>query len=90
MSTESQILITAVKNGEMTDPGGMTTTQDITHVVEGSYDAVKQQLHALANQDLIVGRTFGREEVWSVPNKHKETPVGTPMPTSTRDPHARK
>ena len=90
MSTESQILITAVKTGEMTDPGGMTTTQDITHVVEDSYDAVKQQLHTLANQGLIVGRMFGREEVWSVPEENKETLVGTPMPTNTRDPHAGK
>lgn len=87
MNPKSKILITAVRAGKMTDPGGMTTTQDITHVVEDSYDDVRQQLHALAHKDLIVGKTFGEQEVWSVPVEKKETPVGTPMPTSTRGPH---
>lgn len=88
MSTDSQTLIAAVEAGEMTDPGAMTTTQDVANAVGDSYSAVDEQLHTLANEGVIECKIFGNEEVWVVPEDSGQTPDRSPMPTTTRDPHA--
>lgn len=90
MSTDSQTLVDAVEAGEMTDPGAMTTTQDITNAVTGSYGDVDEQLHSLADEDVIERKIFGDEEVWVVPDDGGRAPVKTPMPTDTRDPDGGK
>jgi len=72
----------------MTDAGAMTTTEDVTHAVEDSYNAVDKQLHTLADEDIIERKIFGNEKVWVVPDDSGQNPVKTPMPTDTRDPHA--
>lgn len=88
MSPDSQTLVAAVEAGTLTDPGAMTTTQDIVHAVDGSYSAVHKQLHILADEDVIESKTFGKQEVWVVPSDSGHSPVRTPLVTNTRDPHA--
>lgn len=90
VTTDSQPLIDAVKAGEMTDHGGMTTTRDIADVVTDSYWTVDEKLHALEQEGLIESTSFGNEHVWFVPDDDtdplvKTTPDRT-ISTSTRDP----
>ncbi|MEF8821459.1 MAG: winged helix-turn-helix domain-containing protein [Halovenus sp.] len=90
MSSNSKKLIAAVEAGELTDPGAMTTTQDIAHAVEDSYSTVHKQLRTLADDGVIERKTFGNMEVWVVPDDGGNAPARTPMPTDTRDPDAGK
>jgi len=87
MTTDSQELIDAVRAGELTDPGGMTTTDDVAQVVSASRETVEQKLQALEQEGLIETKTFGNERVWVVPgDDDNESPDKTPMPTDTRAP----
>ena len=74
----------------MTDPGAMTTTEDVTRTVQDSYNAVDNQLHTLADEGIIERRIFANEEVWVVPDDSEQNPARTLMPTNTRDPHGGK
>lgn len=89
MTTDSQTLIEAVKAGEMTDAGGMTTTQDVADVVPDSYETVVEKLRALEREGAIESKTFGNERVWIVTedtDDMDEKPTETPIPTDTRAP----
>lgn len=89
MTINSQTLIKAVKEREMTDSGGMTTTQDVVDVVSPSYKVVAEKLRALEREGDIESTTFGNERVWFVPDANDDTdnkPVGTPIPIDTRVP----
>jgi hypothetical protein len=90
MTTEAETLVDAVRAGEMTDPGGMPTSQDIADVVTESYRTVDEKLHALDREGLLTSTTFGDERVWLVPDDDADTPVETTpdrtIPTATRDP----
>lgn len=87
MTTESQKLINAVRTGELTDPGAMTTTADVAQVVSGSRETVEQKLEALEDEGLVESKTFGNERVWVVPDHDgDDSPDEMPMPTDTRVP----
>jgi hypothetical protein len=88
MTTDPQTLIDAVRDGEMTDPGAMTTTQDVTDVVPESYAIVEQELRALERDGVIESTTFGDQRVWVVPDDSQTQTDTTPMPTTTREPVA--
>lgn len=87
-----QRLRDAVEAGEMTDPGGMTTTQDIADVVPDSYSTVEKKLLSLERDGYIESRTFGNDRVWFVTDDQKdsqaETTLEEPIGTATRDPTA--
>ncbi|MCU4717964.1 hypothetical protein [Halapricum hydrolyticum] len=89
MTTTSQELIEAVKAGEMTDAGGMTTTQDVADVVSDSYETVAEKLRALERDGAIESKIFGGERVWIVSADTDVSDVTsdeTPIPTDTRAP----
>ncbi|QSG14702.1 helix-turn-helix domain-containing protein [Halapricum desulfuricans] len=89
MTTDPQTLLKAVKEGEMTDAGGMTTTQDVADVVSDSYETVAEKLRDLERDGAIESKTFGNERVWVVPadtDVADTEPAGTPIPTDTRAP----
>lgn len=81
-----EALIDAVRNGETTDPGGMTTTQDITDVVPESYWTVEEELRALRREGAVESKIFGGQRVWVVPDNGRNQIATTPMPTTTREP----
>jgi hypothetical protein len=85
MTTDSQALIDAVEAGETTDPGGMTTTQDVADVVPESYWTVEERLRALRLEGRVESKIFGNERVWVVPGDGGDEPQTVPMPTSTRE-----
>jgi len=89
---EAQPLIEAVNAGELTDPGGMTTTQDIADILGASYAAVDEQLHAMERAGLVESTTFGNDRVWVVPSADTdgsdEVRTDQPISTTTRDPLA--
>lgn len=88
MTIDTQTFIEAVEAGEMTDPGGMTTTRDVADVVPDPYDAVKEQLHALEREGIIESISFGNERVWRVPDDGEDSQVepttDRPISTATR------
>ncbi len=90
MTTETQTLINAVKAGEMTDPGGMTTTQDVVDVVGYSSTTVDRKLRALEREGVVESTTFGGDRVWVVPDEGDDSPDETTadraISTTTRDP----
>jgi len=89
MTTDSQTLLKAVKEGEVTDAGGMTTTQDVADVVPDSYETVAEKLRDLERDGAIESKTFGSQRVWvvSADSDIADTkPARTPMPTDTRAP----
>lgn len=90
MTTESETLVDAIQAGEMTDSGGMPTSQDIADVVTDSFTTVDEKLRTLEREGLITSTTLGDERVWLVPDDNEDTPVETTtdraISTSTRDP----
>jgi predicted transcriptional regulator len=87
MTTNLQELVDAVRAGELTDPGAMTTTDDVAQVVSDSRETVKQKLQALEQEELIESKTFGNKRVWVVADDNgNDSPDKTPMPTDTRAP----
>lgn len=66
MIHDTQRLIDAVEAGEMTDPGGMTTTRDVADVVPHSFEDVEEALRALDRDGAIESTTFGSDRVWTV------------------------
>lgn len=90
MTTESETLVDAVRTGEMTDAGGMPTSQDIADVVTDSCGTVDEKLRALDREGRITSTRFGDNRVWLVPDDDGHTPVETTpdqiIVTSTRDP----
>lgn len=81
-----EALIDAVRNGETTDPGGMTTTQDVADVVPESYWTVEEELRALKYEGALESKIFGNQRVWVVPDNERNQTATTPMPTTTREP----
>lgn len=89
MTNESQTLVDAVEAGEMTDAGGMTTTQDVADVVPYSYDSVDEMLHDLEHEGLVESTTFCNDSVWTVPDNGDDSTDETTtqtIPTATRSP----
>jgi hypothetical protein len=86
MSTDRQTLIDAVREGETTDPGGMTTTQDVADVVPESYWTVEEELRALRREGAVESKIFGNQRVWVVPDNSRKQTSTAPMPTTTREP----
>jgi hypothetical protein len=89
MRNKPQTLVDAVRDGDTTDAGAMTTTQDVTDVVPYDYSTVDEALRALALEGVVESTTFGNERVWVVPDDDEtqdETIAGQSMYTSTRGP----
>jgi len=89
---EAQTLIDAIEAGEMTDPGGMTTTQDIADTLGDSYETVEEKLRVMERAGLVESKTFGNDRVWVVPDddtdSSEEISTDQPISTTTRDPLA--
>lgn len=88
MTVDRQTLIEAVRKGEMTDPGGMTTTQDVTDVLPKSYWTVEEELRTLEREGAVESKIFGNQRVWVVPDGGRTETATSPMPTTTREPVA--
>lgn len=92
MIIEAQTLIDAIEAGEMTDPGGMTTTQDIADTLGDSYETVEEKLRVMERAGLVESKTFGNDRVWVVPDddtdSSEEISTDQPISTTTRDPLA--
>lgn len=58
----------------MTDAGGMTTTQDVAHVVPYAHGAVDEKLHALEHEGVVERTTFGNDRVWVVADDGDDSP----------------
>lgn len=89
MTNKSQTLVDAVRAGDATDAGGMTTTQDVADVVPYDDSTVDEALRALELDGVVESRAFGNERVWVVPDDGDETDETTGaqrMYTSTRGP----
>ncbi|ERH09298.1 MAG: hypothetical protein J07HX64_01051 [halophilic archaeon J07HX64] len=83
---DRQTLIDAVREGETTDAGGMTTTQDVTDVVSESYWTVEEELRTLRREGAVESKIFGNQRVWVVPDNSRDQTSTAHMPTTTREP----
>jgi len=88
MSVRTEALLDAVRAGETTDAGAMTTTRDITDVVPASYERVEGRLRALEREGRVESKLFGDRRVWVVPDDESSRPASRPIPTTTREPLA--
>jgi hypothetical protein len=88
MSVKTKTLLDAVRAGETTDPGAMTTTRDVTDVVPASYERVEGRLRALEREGRVESKLFGDRRVWVVPDEENRRPASRPIPTTTREPMA--
>lgn len=88
MTVKTEVLLDAVRAGETTDAGAMTTTRDVTDVVPASYERVEGRLRALEREGRVESKLFGDRRVWVVPDDESHHTADRPIPTTTREPVA--